>query len=153
LGVALLTMAESVALAAIVHSLVPEAAACTIDALIMVPTVGIVIAIGSALTGRVTVDAEHLRLRFGLLGGALVPRAQIHRVERFAPALIRPIGLGIDIPLGCRQATVTRGGEATYVRVMLNRPIDVRTALWHRASADELVMSTRSPDQLIAALI
>jgi hypothetical protein len=153
MGVALLTVAEFVALAAMVHALVPEPAGWVIDALIMIPTLVIVIAIGSALTGRVTVDADQLDLRFGLLGGARVPRADIARVERFVPAVIRPIGLGIAIPLGSRQATVTRGGEACYVRVLLDRPINVRTALWHQGSANELVMSTRTPDQLIAALI
>jgi hypothetical protein len=153
LGVALLAVAESVGLAAIVHALLPALLAWVVDALIVLPTVGFVIVIGSALTGRVIVDADQLVLRFGLLGGARVPRADIARVERFVPALIRPIGLGIDLPFGSRQATVTRGGQVPYVRVLLERPTNVRTALWRRAFASELVMSTRSPDQLIAALV
>jgi hypothetical protein len=152
-GLTLLTVAECVGLAAIVHSLVPTPAGWLIDALIMIPTVGGVIAVGSALTGRVMVDCDQFQLRFGLLGGACVPRADIARVERFVPALIRPIGIGLVIPLGCRQATVTRGGQAAYVRVLFDRPIDVRTALWRKGYANELVMSTRTPDQLIAALV
>ena len=152
-GIALLTIAESVALAALVSSLVPATVAGLIDVLVMIPTLCVVVAIGSALTGRVTVDSDQLQLRFGLLGGARVPRADIARAERFVPALIRPIGLGIAIPIGSQQATVTRGGQAPYVRLRLHRPINVRTVLWRRGRVNELVMSTRNPDQLIAALV
>ena len=152
LGVSLLAAAESVALAAICSALLPEPAAGIVDLVIVVPTVAVVLAIGSALGGRITVDADQFRLRFGLLGGVRVPRADIVGVERFVPAVIRPIGLGIDVPIGSRQATVSRGGQVRYVRVLLGRPALVRTTLWRRAPADELVVGTGAPDQLVAAL-
>jgi hypothetical protein len=151
-GVAMLAAAESVGLAALTALLLPDPAACIVDLLLVLPTLGLVIAIASVLTGRVTVDAEQFRLRFGLLGGVRVPRADIVLAERFVPALIRPIGLGIVVPSGSRQATAWRGGQVPYVRVMLGRPILVRTALWRRSPVVELVMGTRSPDQLLAAL-
>jgi hypothetical protein len=152
LGVTLLAAAESLALAAICSALLPEPAACIVDLVIVGPAVAVVLAIASALGGRVTVDAEQFRLRFGLLGGIRVPRADIIRVERFVPTVIRPIGLGIDIPAGSRQATVSRGGQVRYVRVLLQRPTVVRTALWRRAPAEELVVGTGAVDQLVAAL-
>jgi hypothetical protein len=151
-GVTLLAAAESVALAAICDALLPEPAACLVDLVIVLPTLGVVLAIASALGGRVTVDADQFRLRFGLLGGVRVPRADIIRAERFVPAVIRPIALGIDIPIGSRQATVSRGGQVRYVRVLLDRPACVRTVLWRRAPASELVVGTGAPDQLVAAL-
>lgn len=151
-GVTLLGIAESVALAALVHAVLPEWIGYLIDLLVVVPTVGLLIAIASGLSGRITVDAEQLQLHFGLLGGTRVARADISSAERFVPPLIRPVGLGIDVPSGSRQATVTRGGQALFVRVRLDRPTQVRVALWRRESANELVMSTASPDQLIAAL-
>jgi hypothetical protein len=151
-GVTLLGLAESVALAALVHGLLPNRIGYLIDALIVVPTLGLLVAIGSALAGRIIVDAEQLRLQFGLLGGTRVLRADISSAERFVPAAIRPIGLGIDVPSGSQQATVFRGGQALFVRVLLDRPVEVRLALWRRASANELVMGTSSPDQVIAAL-
>jgi hypothetical protein len=151
-GVTALGVAEMVALVAVVHALLPGPLGYLVDVLIIVPTVAVLIAIASALTGRITVDAEHLRLQFGLLGGALVPRADIDRAEPFTPPAIRPIGLGIDVPAGSRQATVSRGGQVLFVRVLLKRPVQVRIALWRRAGANELVMGTGSPDQLIAAL-
>ena len=151
-GVTLLGVAESVALAAIVHALLPNLIGYLIDVLIVVPTLGLLVAIGCALAGRITVDAEQLRLQFGRLGGTRVARADINSAERFVPAAIRPIGLGIDVPSGTQQATVFRGGQALFVRVLLDRPVEVRIMLWRRASANELVMGTGSPDQLIAAL-
>jgi len=151
-GITMLGLAECVALAALVHAVLPDRIGYLIDALIVVPTVGLLIAIASALGGRITVDAEYLRVQFGLLGGAEVAKANINRAERFVPALIRPIGLGIDVPAGSRQATVSRGGQVLFVRVLLERPVEVRIAGWRRESANELVMGTGSPDQLIAAL-
>lgn len=151
-GVTLLGLAESVALAALVHALLPEPVGYLVDALIVGPTLGLLAAIGSGLGGRITVDPELLRLQFGLLGGAEVPRADITSVEHFVPPAIRPVGLGIDVPSGSRQATVSRGGPSPFVRIRLDRPVEVRVALWRRESANELVMGTGSPDQLIAAL-
>lgn len=151
-GVALLGVAEGVALAALAHAVLPEPIGYVIDVLIIVPTLGLLVVIASVLVGRITVDAEQLRLQFGLLGGTQVPRAAINRAERFVPPAIRPIGLGIDVPSGSRQATVSRGGQALFVRVLLDRPVEVRIALWRRESASEIVMGTGSPDQLIAAL-
>jgi hypothetical protein len=152
LGVALVTVAESVALAAILSALLPDPLAVVLVAVIVLPMAALVIAIASALTGRITVDADQVRLRFGMLGGALMQRADIVRVERFRPAVVRPIGLGIDIPTGTRQATVSLGGPVRYVRVVLREPIMVRTALWRRSEANELVLGTGTPDQLVAAL-
>jgi hypothetical protein len=151
-GVALLGVAEIVALSALVHALLPGLFACMIDVLITVPTVALLVAIASALTGRITVDSDHLLLRFGLLGSARVPRADIARAERFIPSTTRPIGLGIGVPAGSRQVTATLGGQAVFVRVLLARPVEMRIAFWRRADANELVMGTGSPDQLIAAL-
>jgi hypothetical protein len=151
-GVTLLGIAEIVALSALVHALLPALVACSIDALIAVPTLALLVAIASALTGRITVDDDHLQLRVGLLGGAQVSRADIVRVERFVPSTIRPIGLGVGAPAGARQVTATLGGQAVFVRILLVRPVEMRIACWRRADADELVMGTGSPDQLIAAL-
>jgi hypothetical protein len=151
-GVTLLGVAETVALAAVVHALLPERIGYLVDALIVVPTLGLLVAIASALGGRITVDADQLQLHFGLLGGTQVSRADISSAERFVPPVIRPVGLGIDVPSGSGQATVSRGGQVLFVRILLDRPADVRVALWRRERANELVMSTGSPDQLIAAL-
>jgi hypothetical protein len=151
-GITLLGVAESVALASLIHALLPDGIGFLVDLLIIVPTVVVLVAIASALGGRITVDAEHLRLQFGLLGGTRVPRTDINRAERFVPPSIRPVGLGIDVPSGSGQATVSRGGQVLFVRVLLDRPVSVRTALWRRENANELVMGTGSPDQLIAAL-
>jgi hypothetical protein len=151
-GVGLLGAAEIVAVSALVHALLPGLAACAIDVLITVPTIALLVAIASALTGRITVDADHLRLRVGLLGGARVRRADITRAERFIPTTTRPIGLGVAVPAGSRQVTATLGGQAVFVRVLLEQPVQMRIALWRRADADELVMGTDTPDQLIAAL-
>jgi hypothetical protein len=151
-GVTLLGVAETVAVAALVHALLPAWIGYLIDALIVVPTLCLLVAIASALGGRITVDSTHLRLRFGLLGGTQVLRADINHAERFVPSSLRPVGLGLDVPSGSAQATVSRGGQAPFVRVLLDRPTEVRLALWRRESARELVMSTGAPDQLIAAL-
>ena len=151
-GFGLLGIAESVALAALVHAVLPGPVGYLVDVLVIVPTFGLLIAIASGLGGRITVDAERLRLQFGLLGGAEVSKADIAGAERYEPPAIRPIGLGINVPSGSRQATASRGGQVLFVRVLLERPIQVRVALWRRESADELVMGTGSPDQLIAAL-
>lgn len=151
-GVTMLGIAETVALAALVHALLPEPAGYLVDALIIVPTLGLLVAIASALGARITVDSERLRLQFGLLGGTEVPRADISSAEHFVPPAIRPIGLGIDVPSGSGQATAFRGGQVLFVRVLLDRPVEVRIALFRRESANELVMGTGTPDQLIAAL-
>jgi len=151
-GIALLGAAEVVAIAALAHAVLPGWIAAAIDALVGIPTVVLLVAFGSAMTGRITVDAEHLVLRFGLLGGARLPRAEIRRAERFASPAIRPVGLGIGVPSGSRQATATLGGPVVFVRVLLDRPVEVRLALFRRAKADEFVMGTGSPEQLIAAL-
>ena len=151
-GVTLLGAAEVIGISAVVHAVLPAPIGCVVDALITVPTVILLLAVASALTGRVVVDPEHLRLRFGLLGGALVPRAQINRAERFVPSSINPVGLGLAVPHGSRQVTVTLGGRVDFVRVLLDQPVAVRTALFHRAGADEFVISTGSPEALIAAL-
>jgi hypothetical protein len=151
-GVTLLGIAESVALAALVHALLPSPIEYLVDLVFVVPTLGLLIAIASALGGGITVDAEYLRLRFGLLGGARVPRADISRAEPFVPSVIRPVGLGIDVPAGSRQATVFRGGQVRFVRVFLDRPVEVRIALRRREKASELVVGTGSADQLISAL-
>jgi hypothetical protein len=151
-GITMLGVAESVALAALVHALLPAWVGYLIDALIVVPTLGLLVVIASALGGRITVDDTSLQLQFGLLGGAQVPRADINRAERFVPPSIQPIGLGIDVPSGSGQATVSRGGQVAFVRVLLNRPTEVRHALWRKESANELVMGTGAADQLIAAL-
>jgi hypothetical protein len=151
-GVSLLGIAEIVAVSALVHALLPVLIACAIDVLITVPTFALLVAIASALTGRITVDADHLRLRFGLLGGARVARADITRAERFVPSVTHPIGLGIGAPAGSGQVTATLGGQARFVRVLLERPVEMRVACWRRANANELVVGTGAPDQLIAAL-
>ena len=119
----------------------------------MLPTVAVMITIASALTGRITLDPEQFRLRFGLLGGIRVPRADIVQAERFAPAQNRPIGLGISVSSGSGQVTVWRGGPVRYVRITLSRPAVVRTAVFRRSPVRELVMGTDSSDELVAALI
>jgi hypothetical protein len=151
-GVTLLGAAEVIGIAALVHAVLPASTGCLVDAVIAVPTVVLLMAVASALTGRITVDPEQFRLRFGLLGGAVVPRSQISRAERFVPSTINPIGLGLSVPHGSRQVTVTLGGRAVFVRILLDRPVLVRTALFRRAGADEFVIATSSPEALIAAL-
>jgi hypothetical protein len=151
-GICLLALAESVAFAAIVHALLPLRIGYAIDVLIGVPTLCLLVAIASVLCGRITVDPETLWLRFGLLGGARVPRADINSAERYVPAAIRPVGLGIDVPAGSHQATASRGGQVEFVRLLLAHPVQVRVAPWRTETASELLMGTGSPDQLIAAL-
>jgi hypothetical protein len=151
-GVGLLGAAEAIGLAAIFHAVLPRPVAGVFDLMVGIPTVGLLIAVASALTGRMMLDADHLRLRFGLIGSAIVPRGDISGVEVFAPAAVRPIGLGIDVPEGSQQATVSRGGRVPYVRILLDRPVEVRFSLWRRAEANELVVGTTAVDRLIAAL-
>jgi len=151
-GVSLLGVAEALALAAIVHALLPQDLGYLVDLLIVLPTLAVLVVIASGLLGRITVDAEQLRLHFGLLGGTRVARADIAGAERFVPSVIRPVGLGIDVPAGSQQATVFRGGHVPFVRILLDRPADVRIAPWRRANVNELVMATDAPEQLIAAL-
>jgi hypothetical protein len=151
-GVTLLGVAETVALAAVIHALLPERIGYLVDVLIVTPVLILLVAIASALFGRITVDADQLQLHFGLLGGTRVSRADITSAEPFVPPVIRPVGLGIDVPSGSGQATVSRGGQAPFVRILLDRPTQVRVALWRRENANELVMATGSPEQLIAAL-
>lgn len=151
-GVTFVGVAEVIGMAAILHAVLPLPVALLIDVLVAVPTFGLLVTIASALRGRITVDPEFLRLEFGLLGGAEVPRSQIHHAETYVPPAISPVGLGIDVPVGSLKATASRGGHPRFVRVHLDRPIEVRTALWRRARASELVMGTGEPDQLIAAL-
>jgi hypothetical protein len=153
LGVGLLGAAETIGLAAIFHAVLPRPGACVLDLVVAVPTLGLQAAVASGLLGRIRVDAEYLTLRFGLLGGALVPRGEITRAEPFVQAALSPVGLGIDVRAGSRQATVSRGGSPVlYVRVFLDHPVPVRFSIWRRAAVDELVMSTGEPERLIAAL-
>jgi hypothetical protein len=152
LGVSLLTASEAIAAAAITDLILPAPLAIALNTVVLVPTVLILMAIASALSGRIVLDSQYLRLHFGLLGGAQVLRADIVHAERLMPLVIAPIGLGIDIPLGSSRLTVTRGGQVPYVRVFLGRPVEVRRALWRRGSANELVMGTKVPEKLIAAL-
>jgi hypothetical protein len=151
-GVSMLAVAEAVALAAITYALLPEALSFAVDAVVLIPTLAALIAVASALFGRIVVDSQQFRLYFGLLGGAAVARADIVRAERFMPMVIRPIGLGLGLPFGSGRLTVTRGGEVPYVRVLLGRPVEIRLSLGRRAQANELVVGTGMPDQLIAAL-
>ncbi len=152
LGGALLAVAETVALAAITSALLPDPAACLLDLALVLPTVAVVFTIASALTGRITLDPEQLRLRFGLLGGIRVPRADIVQAELFGPAANRPIGLGISLSAGSGQVTVWRGGPVPYVRVTLRRPAVVRTAVFRRSPVSQLVMGTEASHELVAAL-
>ena len=152
-GVTLLGSAEAIGLAALFHAVLPPPLAVTLDLAVGVPTAALLVAVASGLAGRITVDADELRLRFGLLGAARVPRGDIDRAERFTPSAVRPLGLGIDVPAGSEQATASRGGsDVVYVRVVLGRPVVVRFAFWRRAGANELVMGTSRPERLIAAL-
>jgi hypothetical protein len=152
LGGALLAVAEAVALVAITSAVLPDPAAYILDLALVLPTIAVVIALASALTGRITLDPEQFRLRFGLLGGIRVPRADILQAELYAPAQSWPIGLGISLSAGSGPVTVWRGGPVPYVRIILSRPAVVRTAIFRRSPVRELVMGTESSDELVAAL-
>lgn len=151
-GVTALAAAEIIGLAAIAHAVLPGPVAWAVDLAVLLPSILVLVAVGSVFTGRITVDAEHLRVHFGLLGGAVVARADIDRAELFVPTAVRPVGLGIEVPAGSHQVTVSRGGTVEFVRVLLDRPVEVRTALRRLAGVNELVLGTSEPHRLIAAL-
>jgi hypothetical protein len=152
-GVTLICFMEAVGVAALVFAVLPAAPATVVTGLLLVPTGVLLIVLTSALTGRIIVDAGSLTVRFGLLGGTAVPRAQINRAERYDPStILSPIGLGLDVPFGSGRATATRGGPASFVRVTLRAPARVRLTVWRYAAASELVLSTSRPDELVDSL-
>ncbi|GAA3607911.1 hypothetical protein GCM10022223_24900 [Kineosporia mesophila] len=154
IGVALIATMEAIGLAVLVFALLPATPAAVVTAALLAPSALILVAMASALNGRIIVDPGSLTLCFGLIGGAAVPRALIVRAERFDPATdLSPIGLGIDVPFGSGRATVTRGGPAHFVRVTLRGPARVRLAMWRYAIANELVLSTSRPDELVSSLV
>lgn len=152
-GVALICFMECVGVAALTFALLPAGPAFVLTALALIPAVLVLAVLASALTGRIVVDNGALTLRFGLLGGTAVPRTLITRAERYDPATaLSPIGLGIDVPYGSGRATATRGGPASFVRVTLRAPARVRLTVWRYAVANELVLSTSRPDDLLESL-
>lgn len=152
-GITLISCMEAVGVAALFFSLLPEPAAAILTALVLLPSLGLIAVMISALRGRILVDRTALILRFGLLGGTVVPRSLITRVERYDPAVaLSPIGLGIDHPTGSGRVTVTRGGPAEFVRVTLRGPARIRLAVWRHAVAGELVLSVSRPDALVDSL-
>ncbi|WP_285593134.1 hypothetical protein [Kineosporia sp. NBRC 101731] len=154
IGVALIATMEAIGLAALVFALLPATPAALVTAALLTPSVLILVVMASALNGRIIVDPGSLTLRFGLIGGAAVPRAMIVRAERFDPTTaLSPIGLGIDVPFGSGRATVTRGGPVHFVRVTLRGPARVRLTVWRHAIANELVLSTSRPDELVSSLV
>jgi hypothetical protein len=153
IGVALICFMEAVGVAALVFALLPAGPAIAVTALLLVPSGALLIVLTSALTGRIIVDAGGLTLRFGLLGGTAVPWALITRAERYDPSTtLSPIGLGIDVPSGSGRASATRGGPAPFVRVTLRAPARVRLTVWRHAIANELLLSTSRPDELVNSL-
>ncbi|MCE0534475.1 hypothetical protein LWF15_03045 [Kineosporia rhizophila] len=153
LGVALIGFMEVVGVAALSFALLPPAPAAAVAVLFLIPTGALLVVLASALTGRIVVDSVSLTMRFGLLGGVEVPRALISRAERYDPVTtLNPIGLGIDVPFGSGRATATRGGPASFVRVTLRGPARVRLTVWRHALANELVLSTSRPDELVELL-
>ena len=153
MGVAMISFMEGIGVAALVFAVLPAGPAAVVTTVLLVPTGVLLIVLASALTGRIIVDAGGLSLRFGLLGGTDVPRALITRAERYDPsATLSPMGLGIDVPFGSGRATATRGGPAPFVRVTLRAPARVRLTGWRHAVANELVLSTSRPDELVDSL-
>ncbi len=153
IGVTLICFMEAVGVAALIFALLPAAPAAAVTVLVLAPSGAALIVLTSVLTGRIIVDAGGLTLRFGLLGGTAVPRARIVRAERYDPnTALSPIGLGIDVPFGSGRATATRGGPSAFVRVTLRAPTRVRLTVWRHAVANELVLSTSRPDELVDSL-
>ncbi|GAB3241438.1 hypothetical protein [Kineosporia babensis] len=152
-GVALISFMEVVGVAALLFAVLPDDAAAVATGFVLVPSAVLLVVLASALRGRIVVDQNGLTLRFGLLGGARVPRRLIGRAERYDPATtLNPIGLGIDVPFGSGRATATRGGQVPFVRVTLRGPARVRLTVCRFAVANELVLSTSRPDELVDLL-
>lgn len=144
---------EAVGVAAVMFALLPVRPAVLVTVVVLLPSLALLVVMASALRGRIVVDQSALTLRFGLLGGTVVPRAMVSRAERYDPAVaLSPIGLGIDVPFGSGRATVTRGGPTAFVRVTLRGPARIRLAVWRHAVANELVLSTNRPDELVDSL-
>lgn len=148
----LLILAQTVAFTYLCSCLLPDLVSWICVVAVGVPSVALLLGIGSALFARITVDADYLQIKFGLLGGTRIRRGDIAAAERFTPLTIRPIGLGIYVPAGSRQMSASRGGPVRYVRILLDRPVTVRMAPWRRAEANELVVGTGRPDRLLVAL-
>ncbi|GAB6899930.1 hypothetical protein [Kineosporia succinea] len=154
LGVGLIAAMEIIGVAALLFALLPATPAAVLTAALLTPSLIVLVVMASALSGRIVVGPGVLTLRFGLIGGADVPRSLITRAERFDPTTaLTPIGLGIDVPFGSGRATVTRGGPVHFVRVTLRSPARVRLTVWRHAVANELVLSTSRPDELVSSLI
>ncbi|MBT0771344.1 hypothetical protein KIH74_20570 [Kineosporia sp. J2-2] len=152
-GVALICAMQAIGVAAVLFAVLPTGPAGVLTVALLAPAAVLLVALASALTGRIIVDGGELTLRFGLIGGTAVPRTLITRAERYDPSMtLSPIGLGLDVPFGSGRATVTRGGPVHFVRVTLRAPARVRLTGWRYAVANELVLSTSRPDELVESL-
>lgn len=138
----MLAALETIGALLITHRLLPPMAAVIVDAIVVSWTVAALFVFASPLWGKVEVDGEGLRVRFGLVGSAGAPiEAILGAVPYKAPARA-PLQLGAGFDEASRQISVVRSTTSESVIVHLGIPGAGRVQLFKAVLATSLVVTT-----------
>jgi hypothetical protein len=133
---------ETIGALLITHRLLTPMAAFIVDASAVSSTVVAMFVFASPLWGRVDVDGEGLRVRFGLVGSVAVPIEAILGAAPYKAPARTPLQLGAGFDEQSRQISLVRSTTSESVIVHLGIPGAGRVQLFKPVLATSLVVTT-----------
>lgn len=161
-GVVAVGAVEVLTVHLVAGALLPDAAALVVDVVLGLATLGLVVVLASPLWASYRLGPDALVLRFGWVGGVVVPRDRVVGAAPYAGTPARPVELGA----GHDPGTVDAGGHAagathgvvsfvrstrsTVVRLDLAAPVTARVAGTRRVAATVVLVGVDDPAPLLA---
>ncbi|WP_264030511.1 hypothetical protein [Cellulosimicrobium sp. SH8] len=143
-------------------ALLPDAAALVVDVVLGLATVGLVVVLASPLWASYRLGPDALVLRFGWVGGVVVPRADVVGAAPYEGTPARPVELGAGhdpgtADVGGRAAepahgvvSFVRSTRSPVVRLDLAAPVVARVAGTRRVTAATVLVGVDDPEPVLA---
>lgn len=149
---------EVVTVHLVAGALLPDVAALVVDVVLGVATLVLVVALASPLWASYRLGADALVLRFGWVGGVVVPRADVVRATEYRGTAARPVELGAGHDVADETADEPAAGVVSFVRstrspvvrLDLGAPVTARVAGTRRVTATTVLVGVDDPDPLLA---
>ncbi|MCO7271818.1 MULTISPECIES: hypothetical protein [Cellulosimicrobium] len=158
-GVVGLGAVEVLTVHLVAGALLPDVAALVVDVVLGLATLALVLALASPLWASVRLGPDALVVRFGWVGGVVVPRADVVAAGTWTGTAVRPveIGAGHDDPADGGERTgahgvvsFVRSARSPVVRLDLAAPVAARVAGTRRVTATTVLVGVDDPEPLLA---
>ncbi|MFF2266894.1 hypothetical protein ACFVTZ_01395 [Cellulosimicrobium cellulans] len=158
-GVLALGAVEVLTVHLVADALLPGVAALAVDVILGLATLALLLTLASPLWTSVRLGPDDLVVRFGWVGGVVVPRADVVDAAPWTGTAARPIeiGAGHDDPAdgGERHGahgvvSFVRSTRSPVVRLDLAAPVVARVAGTRRVTATTVLVGVDEPEPLLA---